>query len=508
MSNAKQIKIGAILSYLSIAINIIAGLLYTPWMIDKIGASDYGIYTLSHTLITLFLIDFGLSSAVARYISKFRAEGKEEQIEGFLGAIYKLYLIIDAAILLALVVVYLFIDTIYVKLTPAELEKFKIVYIISAAFSVLNFPFVTLNGILTSCEKFIQQKTADIIYRVLLVGLTVAALLCGMGLYALVTANAVAGLSIVVYKLLCIRKYTNIKVSFRAGEKGIYKDIFSFSVWVTITTLAQRLIFNITPSILGMVVNSAAIAVFGVVIQVEGYTYTITNAINGMFLPKVSKIYAAGNPDDGVTKLLIKVGKFQYILNGLIVLEFAVIGKSFIRLWVGPEFTAAYYGILLVVIPGLFFNSLQIANTAMIVQNKVRLQAQIGVVVGITNVVLSFVFSSLWGMIGACASIFVAYMIRALATNVVSYRKLKINTLLFAKECYLKMSVPLAISLALSVGLSRLVPDGTWLVFVGKAAVIAVIYGLAVLLLGTDRADKQAIRLRMKSFCNKQRNKE
>lgn len=58
-----QIKVGGILSYVSIFINILAGLIYTPWMIQEIGPSQYGLFTLANSLISLFLIDFGLSSA-------------------------------------------------------------------------------------------------------------------------------------------------------------------------------------------------------------------------------------------------------------------------------------------------------------------------------------------------------------------------------------------------------------------------------------------------------------
>lgn len=142
-------------------------------MVDTIGKSDYGLYTLSNSLITLFLVDFGLSSAVSRYVAKYRAEGRQDKVDNFLGAVYKLYLIIDAVIFVALVIIYFCIDSIYVKLTPAELEKFKVVYLISASFAVINFPFVTFNGILNSYEKFIPLKLADVIYRILLVALTV-----------------------------------------------------------------------------------------------------------------------------------------------------------------------------------------------------------------------------------------------------------------------------------------------------------------------------------------------
>ena len=208
MNSSKQIKLGAILSYFAIAFNIIAGLLYTPWMVAQIGKSDYGLYTLANSLITLFLVDFGLGQAVSRYVSKYRAEGDEEKVNKFLGLVYKLYFIIDAAIFVVLLVVFFFIDAIYVNLTPAEIEKFKVVYIISASYAVFNFPFVTFNGILTSYEQFVPLKLADLICKVLTIGMTVIALLCGLGLYALVAVHVVSGLFTLILKFISIKKST------------------------------------------------------------------------------------------------------------------------------------------------------------------------------------------------------------------------------------------------------------------------------------------------------------
>ena len=111
INSSKQIRIGAILSYISIAINIIAGLLYTPWMIAQVGKGDYGLYTLANSLITLFLVDFGLSSATSRYISKYRAEGRQDKIDNFLAAVYRLYLLIDAILFVVLLVIYFTFDS-------------------------------------------------------------------------------------------------------------------------------------------------------------------------------------------------------------------------------------------------------------------------------------------------------------------------------------------------------------------------------------------------------------
>ena len=106
IENAKNIKLGAILSYVSIIINLIAGLVYTPWMISQIGQSQYGIYTLAISLITLLMFDFGLSSTAGKYISNCHARGDEEGANKALGTIYKLYLIVDAVLFLILFILY------------------------------------------------------------------------------------------------------------------------------------------------------------------------------------------------------------------------------------------------------------------------------------------------------------------------------------------------------------------------------------------------------------------
>ena len=489
-NSSKQIKIGAILSYISIGINIIAGLLYTPWMIERVGKGDYGLFTLANSLITLFMVDFGLSAATSRYISKYRAENNQKKIDDFLGAIYKLYLIIDLIIFAALLGVYLFLDRIYVTLTPEELEKFKVVYIIAASFAVVNFPFVTLNGILNAYEKFIQLKIADIIYRFLLVVITVIMLLFGYGLYALVSINALVGLVVVVYKLAVINRTTPVKINWHYRERSLYKDVFGFSVWVTIASLAQRLIFNITPSVLGIVADSQAIAVFGIVIMIEGYTYTITSAINGMFMPKISRIQENGAD---IMPLMLNVGRFQYALNGLIIAGFFVLGKGFIELWMDTSYSDAYYGILLVLIPGLFYNSLEIANTAMVVQKKVKLQAYIAIATGVTNILLSFVLSSYWGMLGACISICIAYTVRSVAYIIVHWRVMHYDMGTFIRKCYIRMSVPIVFSIVVGVILNNLIEPTGWISLGLKGLVVTLVYFVSLWFGSLSKGERKSL---------------
>ena len=102
MDSNNQIKLGILMSYFSIAINIISGLLYTPWMISSIGKENYGLYTLAYSVIAFLVFDFGLSAAVTRYVAKYLAENRQDKVNDCIGLVYKLYLSIDIVIFIIL----------------------------------------------------------------------------------------------------------------------------------------------------------------------------------------------------------------------------------------------------------------------------------------------------------------------------------------------------------------------------------------------------------------------
>lgn len=494
MTESSQIKIGAILSYFAIFLNVVSGLLFTPWMITQIGQRAYGLYTLSNSIVTLFLFDFGLSAATARFVSKYRAEGNQQKVDNILGAIYKLYLVITLVIFAGFAVFSLFIDPIFANLSPTEREQFKVIYSISAAFAIIQFPCVTLNGILTAYEKFVWMKLADILYRVSFVVCTTIALLLGYGLYALVTIHALAGVLGIVLKLLVIRNTTPVSVNFGYKERNAYKAVFLFSVWVTVSSFAQRASFNFMPTVLGIVCKDAAVAisVFGIISTMESYAYLIPGAINGIFMPRIAKICA----DDNVSRLdslLNDVGKFQFFVNGLILAGFAVTGKNFLVLWLGESYAEAYAGILLVLLPGVYYNSLQIANTTMIVMNQVKHKAKVDCAMAVMNVALAFPLALCCGVTGACVAILIAYTFRVVALMVVYKSVLPMNMLRFVKNCFVNMSVPVAATIGVGLVLNRLLPDSGWLTFFQKVILVTGIYTIFVLILGLGKTERRRL---------------
>lgn len=502
-----QIKMGALLSYLTIAFNMIAGLIYTPWMISQIGQSHYGLYTLANSVITMLVMDFGIGAAVSRFISKYNAEGDLEATNRFLGVVYKLYLAIAMIVFAALVVLYFFIDGLYANLSADEMEIFKVLYVIVGLFSVISFPFVNLNGILIAHERFVELKLADVFHKVFIVVAMVLCLLMGQGVYALVLVNAIAGLLTIVLKLWVIKRKTPIKIRFKYRDKGLLKEIFSFSAWTTVGSLAQRMIFNITPSIIAAVsiTGTLGVAVFGVATTIEGYVFIFSTAINGMFMPRIAKIVHDGKKQEQLVPLMNKVGRLQCMIIGLLVVGFIALGESFVTdIWNKPDYSESYICAVLLILPSFLHQPMEVANTTMIVENKVKQQAVVLLIMGGLNVALSLVLSKYYGALGASVSIFIAYMVRTVLMTVLYQKTLHLNMWSFFKETFMKLVPQLILTLAVGMVFSHFNPiSNVYLKFAMDGIVLVGFYFALMWLCGFNPYEKSLIRSATDKFLRK-----
>ncbi len=507
MKNENQIKYGALMGYVAIVFNIAAGLVYTPWMIDRIGQANYGLYTLATTLITMFIMDFGMSAAVSRFVSLYNAKGDQKGANDFMGLVYKLYIALDAVILVALVITYFLIDRIYVNLTGDEIVVLKRLFIIVVIYSIIQFPFMNLNGILTAYEKFIQLKACELFHKIVVILTVVTALFIGAGVEALVIANAVSGILTILLKLFIIRSKTKLRANFRFFDRGLLKNIFGFSVWTTVSSLTQRLIFNITPSIITAVSVTGSIgsALFGLASTIEGYVYTFATAINGMFMPRISKIIVNGKKDQELLPLMIKIGRLQIIITGLLTIGFIALGKSFvIDIWHKQNFAESYICAVLLTVPSLFYLPMQIANTTLIVENKVKLQAIIFTIMGVLNVAISIPFSKWWGAVGASLSIFIAYSVRNILMALTHHKVLKLNMIEFFKQTYLKLLPILIATMAFGFAAERFNPvSNAYLRFLSNGIAFVMVYGLLMWLFGFNSFEKNLFLNMPKKIINK-----
>lgn len=510
MSSNKEIKKGALISYITIFFNIVAGILYTPWMIKEIGQADYGLYTLAISFIGFFTIDFGLGSAIARYLSIYIAEKDEESIDNFLGIIFKLFILLSLILLIALTIIYFFIDGIFIELSPLEIEKFKVIFVIIGLFSIVLFSFRPFDGILIANEKFFQLKGINLIEKLITIGLMVIFLFLGYKLYALVLINSLTTLLKVIYKSYIVKRDTNIKINFNYRDRKLINDIFNFSIWVTIMTVMQRFTLSISPTLLGIFSGSIEISIFSLAMTIEGYTYTLSNALGGLFLPKVTKIIKENNDEKNIRleNIFIKVGKIQILIYGIILIGFFILGQEFINnIWMKTyDFANSYIVALLLILPGFFTYTQQIGKTSLISLNKVKKIAIGEIIRTIIFLLLAFIFGQKKGAIGIGIAYFISTVFGIIIyMNFIYHKELKINIFNFYKIVYIKYLFPCILTILIGLFLNTIFSEETFLFFVIKALFLIITYIILILLFFLDYNDKQEVKNIILGFFNKRK---
>lgn len=429
---------GAIISYVAIFLNIIISFVYTPWMLNQIGQSDYGLYSLINSFIAYFIIDFGLTSAIARFIAKYRAEGNNNKVENIMGLTLKIFFGIDLVIFLCLLVCYFFITNIFKGLTPDEIERFKILYIIAGTFSILSFGFKPLDGALTAYEFFVPAKVIDMVYKVGSVALIVVALLLGGNIYHLVLINGTLSFATHLYRFVYWHKKTGLTPNLKFNDKAEAKSIFAFSGWTFLVGLAQRFRLNLVPSVLGIFANSTEIAIFALGMTMEAMTWTLSSALNGLFLPKVSRL-VYNNDQQGILELMIRVGRIQLFIVFAIFSGFFVCGQLFVNIWVGERYSDVYYIVLCLTCTNIIANTLQIANDKVFAENKIKHTARVTFTTSLLGIAASCIVAGEFGAVG-CAVCSGTALIATQICYMRIYKKfLDIDVAKFFKACHLRI---------------------------------------------------------------------
>lgn len=477
----KNMAIGTIVGYLSILVSLAHGFVLTPMIITSVGVSNYGLYGIATSLIALFLMDFGLNTTTETYLAKLRAAGNKEKVEKFLASIFRIYLYLT--ILLVFIIAALFFLCPYMyqnSYTPEEIEELQILIIIVGGFSVVSFSTNTFSSVITTYEKFGFNKTADLVQKLIYFGLTIASIKLNWGIIGITAVNAASGLVAIIMRALFMRYYLGIRLDLRLkldSNKRELKSILTFSAWGLVIAVLQRLIFNITPSILGIVSSSDQVSMFMLVYTIESYVFMIGAMSGTFFMAKVARVEESGTEEEKREKLQAlagKVGKVQFFIISMILFGFASVGREFVTFWLAdtlptnPDFINIYWCILAICAYELVrIPELPIYN-AMFTEGHVRPLAINTIIKATINISLAFLLSSnvltdylgipINGAFGACIAIAVARIIDLVLNNIMYQKYLGISIFKFFKDVYSRAIISVAISFGVGLLCHFLMP--------------------------------------------------
>ena len=432
-----QLKVGAILNYVIIALNTIVGLAYTPYMLRCLGQNEYGLYSLVSSVIAyLTLLDFGFGNAIIRYTAKFRAEEKLQKQWEMFGMFLIVYSLIGIIAFCGGVTLYFNVDYFFDNtMTNAELGQARIMMLLLTINLAITFPLSIFGSIITAYENFIFQRLISIVRIIISTGVLVLVLAIGFKAVALVVVQTIFNILVLLINVVyCLRKL-RIKIVFNKIDVPFLKEISVYSFWIFLNAIMDKIYWGSGQFVLGAISGTAAVAIFSVAIMLQQMYMQFSTSIASVLLPKLTAMTAKKKSEVEISDLFIRTGRLQFIVMSLILAGFIIFGKEFIIAWAGNDYLLSYY-VALIFFVALFVPLIQNTGIAILqARNQMKFRSLLYLSISIVSLIFQFFLSRQMGVIGCAIAIGVALIIgQGIVMNWYYQKRQHIDILKFWKQ--------------------------------------------------------------------------
>ncbi len=486
-----QLKKGAILSYLTIIITNGIGLLLTPYMIQKLGNAEYGLYTLIGSVIAyISILDFGLNNTIVRFVAKYRAMNDNKSQENFLATTFLIYFFISAVVVLLGVVLYFNLDAIFKNLTISELRKSKLMFSILIFNMAITLPGGAFAAISSAYEHFVFPRAMNIIKYITRSILVVVILFYGSDAVGIVILDTIINVVVILLNAIYVFKLLNAKVKLHHFEMPLVKEIFSYSVWIFIFAIVGQFQWQAGQVILGIISGTKDVAVYGVGIMLGTYYGAFSTAISGVFLPRATMMTVQDATNTELTSMMIKIGRFSLLVLLLILGGFLLYGEQFVQLWVGDSFKISW--IIAVII--MFSYTLPLvqsfANSILEARSLFRFKAVVYISLILLGTFIGAYMVQFIGILGLIIGSTGGWILSQVIMNIYYSVVLKLEISRFFIELFSKIVPSFGIILLFGYLLNFL-PGTGWLNLLLKIAIFILIFVLVMYKFGLNSVEKQ-----------------
>jgi O-antigen/teichoic acid export membrane protein len=474
-----QLKAGAALSLVSLLISNLIPFIYTPIMLRMLGQAEYGLYGIASAFMGYInLLNFGISGTIVRYITKYRAAGDKAGEERMFGLFIKIYSVIAALIMAAGITLAFNLGFYDRSLSSSELDILRKLVLLMTMNTALFLPLSPFGAIVTAHERFVFSKLTNMAFTLAAPIVNLILLYLGYGSVGLASVSVLFNTATYLILIPYVFKKLGIRPRFSGAEKGILREILGFSAFVFFAQIVDMLYWSTDKLVIGWAIGTVGTAVYNVGASFNAYITSLSTAISGVLLPRVTTMAINNAPKEEFTNLFIKIGRLQFIIISMVISAFVAFGRQFIALWAGPGYETAYYVALLTMIP---VTVPLIQNTGLNIlyaTNRHKFRSIVYACIAAVNAVLTFWWVEDFGIIGAAVATCLAYVTgNILIINWYYHKKIGINIPLFWLNI-LKMS---PVMIIMGTGwwfLLEWIGLGSWLMFLIMGGAYVLIYAV------------------------------
>lgn len=480
--SSRNIRWGVVLSYITMAANIVVSLVYTPILTGSLGQQQYGLYSIGQSIVGyLSLSELGFGNAIVRYITKYRVEGNKHKISALYSFFIRIYSMMAGFILIVGLAIAFLSNRIFTVSTGARgYRELRIIIIIMVINLAISFALTPFSAIITSYERFSFIKLSNLVYILLKPLVMIPLLLFGYKAIALSVVTLILNFLLQIANVVYVHQILKIKISYHnvGIESGIIKEILQYAFYIFLTTVVSQLNDNSDKTILGIISGEAAVSVYSIGYLINTYMQSISMGIAGVQFPRTIRLVAEAKSMKELSDRMIKIGRLQLYMGVLVASGFICFGKEFIDLWVGKDYALAFYIALAISLPSMIPNIQTTPVDIIQAMNKNKFRAIVLVVCAVLNVITSVPIGIKFGALGCAACTGATILItKGIVLNWYYKRKIQLDIGRFWRTIlrqFIKIFPVFAVGVALNFGLQGY----NWLYLTLKIVIYTVLFCL------------------------------
>ncbi|MDT2761835.1 oligosaccharide flippase family protein [Aerococcus urinaeequi] len=492
--NNIQVKLGATLSYVSIALKILISLIYTPVMLRLLGQQEYGLYQLSASVVSnLSILSLGFSSSYVRFFA--RSQGDEPKVE--LSRLNGMYMLINSVLaLVVLVVGMVLVSQSRLVFGPTfsheELVRASQLLFILVINLSLSFVNMTFNAYIIANQNFIFQRILEIVQALTSPFLQLPLLLLGFGSLGVVIGTTLTSIIIYLVNIIYSFKKLSMKVSFRGMDFELFREIGSYSSFIFIAMIIDQINWSVDVYLVGRFKGTLATASYAIAEQIDGYFRTFATALTNVLIPSVHLLIANKTSNEHLSHFFAKTGRVQFVIMALFGTGFIFFGRPFIHYWAGENYNNSYAIAVVMVIPLIFITSQSLGIEIRRAKNQQKFYTLVSFITATLNVILTAIFLNFFSPISAAFSTSITLVLNAIILNWDYSRNLGIDMKYFWSEI-VQLFKAMIIPIAVGVVIVSFVNLYDIKLFVLGATMYVVTYVVSVWFLGLSREEKDMV---------------
>ena len=505
-----QLKWGSILSYVQMAANVVINLLFTPIMLHLLGTSEYGLYnTVSSTISMLSILSLGFNSSYIRYYAKYKAAKDEESISKLNGLFLMIFVVIGIVALLCGMFLSFNLDIVFKDgLTAKEYEIARVLMLLLTFNLAISFPSNVFKSIIFAHERHIFLKVVNMIRTLCGPMVSIPLLLAGFRSITMVSALVffylVADFLHIYYAVAKLK----IKITFGRLEKGLFKSLVFYTVFIAINMIVDQVNWNLGKVILGRYKGTTAVSIYAVAYTISTSYNMFSTSISGVFTPRIHNLISTAKNvlqiRERMTSLFVRVGRIQFLILGLVSSGIVFYGKQFITdFWAGKDYAEAYYVVLLLILPATIPLMQNIGIEIQRAQNRHQFRSIVYLLMAAVNLTISIIMSKRYGAVGAATgtacSLFVA---NGIIMNIYYHKKCNIDIMLFWKNI-IYMLRGLILPIIFGIASLYIFNTHTLLGFAAAVLFYTVVYSVSMWFLVMNKSEKTLISVPAKKILKK-----